>query len=192
MAAPPYPDPKDQPELMHAIRKSLNKIPNGLFVLTAEHEDRRGGMVVSWVQQVCDSPPMVSVAIEKGKAIMPLISESRKFALCQLSDNDRLMQRKFAQDSEINEDPFLGFSLRESVQGKVPIMTDSMAWLECHLSCHMDVEGDHDLFVGAICGGGTNGRGDDPLVRYTPVPALEDLEENAEAQRNGKKSSGKK
>ena len=51
-------------------------------------------------------------------------------------------------------------------------MTDSMAWLECQLSCHMDVEGDHDLFVGVICGGGTNGRGDDPLVRYTPVPDM--------------------
>ena len=172
MAAKTFPDPKDDPELMLAIRTSLNKIPNGLFVLTAEHEDRRGGMVVSWVQQVCDTPPMVSVAIEKGKAIMPLISESRRFALCQLSDNDRLMQRKFAKDSEINEDPFLGFNLRPSVQGKLPIMSESMAFLECELSCHMDVEGDHDLFVGTICGGGTNGRGDAPLVRYTPIPDM--------------------
>ena len=171
MAASSFPDPKDHPEVMHAIRKSLGKIPNGLFVLTSQHEDRRGGLVVSWVQQVCDTPPMVSVAIEKGKAIMPLISESRRFALCQLSANDRLMQRKFAKDTELNEDPFLGFTLRPSVMGKVPIMSESMAWLECELSCHMDVEGDHDLFVGRILGGGTNGKGDDPLVRYTPVPA---------------------
>ena len=43
MAATTYPDPKDNPELMLAIRTSLNKIPNGLFVLTAEHEDRGAG-----------------------------------------------------------------------------------------------------------------------------------------------------
>ena len=174
MAASSYPDPKKHPELMLSIRTSLNKIPNGLFVLTAEHEDRRGGMLVSWVQQVCDTPPMVSVAIEKGKSIMPLISESRRFALCQLSDNDRLMQRKFARDSELNEDPFLGFTLRKSVLGKLPIMSESMAYLECELSCHMDVEGDHDLFVGVIVSGATNGRGDEPLVRYTPIPDMRD------------------
>jgi len=134
------------PEMLGA----LGHVPSGLFVLTAQHEDRRAGMLVHWVQQVCAVPAMVSVAVAKGKPIMPLISESRKFALCQLGEADRLMKRKFAQDSDPSDDPFLGFELRPSVLGGVPIMTGSLAYFECELSCHMDVEGDHDLFIGRI------------------------------------------
>lgn len=150
---------------------ALGCLPSGRFVLTAQHEDRRAGMLVHWVQQVCAQPPMISVAVAKGKSIMPLISESRRFALCQIGEDDRRMQRKFAQDSEPGDDPFLGFDLRPSRLGNVPIMVGSLAYFECELSCHMDVEGDHDLFVGRVqAAGAEEGR---PLVCYsnpTPTP----------------------
>ena len=132
------------------VTAAMAAVPSGVFVLTAQHEDRRAGMLVRWVQQVCAVPPMLSVAVAKGKPIMPLISESRKFALCQLGEADRLLQRKFAQDSEPGDDPFLGFDLVPSKLGNVPIMRGALAYFECELSCHMDVEGDHDLFVGRV------------------------------------------
>lgn len=153
------------PEVLDA----LAFLPSGLFVLTAQHEDRRAGMLVHWVQRVCVEPAMVSVAVAKGKAIMPLISESRKFALCQLGEADRLMKRKFAQDSDPSDDPFLGFELRPSVLGNVPIMTGSLAYFECELSCHMDVEGDHDLFVGRVHAAGS-GEGT-PRICYSATSA---------------------
>jgi len=140
----------EQAQMHQTIGAALGRIPGGVFVLTAQHEDRRAGMTVSWVQQACFEPPMVTVAVAKGKPIMPLISESRKFALCQLGEADRLTQRKFASDSEPGDDPFLGYDLRPSVLGNVPIIAQAMAFMECELSCHMDVEGDHDLFVGKI------------------------------------------
>lgn len=152
------------------VLAALSCVPSGKFVLTAQHEDRRAGMLVHWVQQVCVEPPMVSVAVAKGKSIMPLISESRKFALCQLGETDRLMQRKFAQDSDPSDDPFLGFDLRPSKLGSVPIMTGSLAYFECELSCHMDVEGDHDLFVGRIHAAGS-GEGT-PQVCYSATSAV--------------------
>lgn len=142
--------PTYTPEAQSAITASLGAVPAGVYVLTAQHEDRKAGMLVHWVQQVCLGPPMVSVAVAKGKPIMPLISESRRFALCQLGEDDRRLQRKFAKDSEPGDDPFLGFEMRPSKLGGVPIMADALAYFECELSCHMDVEGDHDLFVGLI------------------------------------------
>ncbi|MEM9419996.1 MAG: flavin reductase family protein [Planctomycetota bacterium] len=151
------------------VLSALGLVPSGKFVLTAQHEDRRAGMLVHWVQQVCAEPPMISVAVAKGKPIMPLISESRKFALCQLGESDRLMHRKFAQDSDLSDDPFLGFDLVPSKLGSVPIMSGSLAYFECELSCHMDVEGDHDLFVGQVhAAGSTDGT---PRVCYNAGPA---------------------
>lgn len=125
-------------------------IPSGKFVLTSQHEDRRAGILVHWVQRVCVEPPMLSVAVAKGKAIMPLISESRKFALCQIGEGERLMQRKFSGESDLSDDPFLGQDLLPSKLGGVPILSGSLAYFECELTCHMDVEGDHDLFVGQV------------------------------------------
>lgn len=132
------------------IQSALACIPSGVYVLTARHEDRRSGMLVNWVQQVCSSPPMVSVVVAKGQPIMPLLSESRRFGLCQLGEDDRLLKRKFSVEQDTADDPFLGFDLAESVLGGVPLLNQSMAYLECELACHIDVEGDHDIFVGQV------------------------------------------
>jgi len=132
---------------------ALGRIPSGLFILTAQHEDRRLGMLCSWVQQVCFEPAMVSVAVAKGRAIMPLISESRQFGLCQLGEEDKMLMRKFAAGSEPNDDPFLGQNLVQTVRPNLPILSGAMSYLECELACHLDVEGDHDLFVGRITAG---------------------------------------
>ena len=138
-----------------AVGAALGRIPSGLFILTAEHEERRMGVLTGWVQQVCFQPPMVCVAVAKGRPIMPLISDSRRFGLCQVGDGDRVMPRKFAHQDESADDPFLGFEL---VAGReVPILVGTMAYLECELTCHMDVEGDHDLFVGVVRHAGCKG-----------------------------------
>lgn len=137
-----------------AMSSALGAIPSGLFVLTAAHEDRRLGMLVGWVQQVCFEPAMVSISIEKGTPIMPLISESRQFALCQLGKDDGRHVRKFGGQTDLGDDPFLGQPLIKPVLPKLPIIASSKSYLECELVCHMDVEGDHDVFVGTIRGAG--------------------------------------
>jgi 3-hydroxy-9,10-secoandrosta-1,3,5(10)-triene-9,17-dione monooxygenase reductase component len=140
-------------QLKQRIGAAIGRIPSGLFVLTAQHEDRRTGMLASWVQQVCFEPPMVSVAVAKGRPIMPLISESRRFGLCQLNDKDKVITRKFAGGVEPGDDPFLGFEMIHDAPPGVPILAQVVSWMTCELTCHMDVEGDHDLFVGTIRAG---------------------------------------
>jgi flavin reductase (DIM6/NTAB) family NADH-FMN oxidoreductase RutF len=135
------------------IAAALGRVPSGLYILTAKHEDRRAGMLVSWVQQACFQPPMVSVAIGKGRQVMPLLSESRKFGLCQLSKNDKLILKKFAGGTDLGEDPFLGLDLLPHTVTGVPILAHTAAYLECEMVCHMDVDGDHDIFVGVIRAG---------------------------------------
>ena len=139
--------------LTKAVGAALGTIPSGLFILTSQHEERRQGILTSWVQQVCFEPPMICVAIAKGRSIMPLISESRQFALCQLADDEKIMQRKFATSPDPGEDSFLGFELIQGELTNLPILAQAMSYLECELACHMDVEGDHDLFVGQVRGG---------------------------------------
>lgn len=149
------PHPELDPQTREAVGLAMGRMPSGIFVLTAAQDDKRMGIIVSFVQQACLNPPMVTVAIAKGRPIMPLISESRKFGLCQLAQDDKLMVRKFAKfnDAAITEDPFLGYEMLTGVLPNLPILANTLSYLECELVSHMDIEGDHDLFVGAVRGG---------------------------------------
>ena len=142
-----------QDETNEKIGVAIGKIPSGLFILTAKYDDQRCGMLASWVQQVSFHPPMVSVAIAKGRTIMPLVSESRQFGLCQLAENEKVLLRKFANPSDSSEDPFLGFELISDTVTQVPVLAQGLSYVECEVAAHMDVDGDHDLFIGKVVGG---------------------------------------
>jgi len=79
------------------IARAMAQMPGGLFVLTASWEGRAGAVLVKWVQPCSDEPPMVMVALNKGQHVEPLIRNSRFFVLCQISENDRFLLRKFGQ-----------------------------------------------------------------------------------------------
>ncbi len=143
------------------IGLALGRIPQGLFILTSGYEDRRIGMLVSWVQQACFEPPMVSVAVAKGRGILPLVSESRHFGLCQVPKGDKTLLRKFTNPT-MGDDPFMGFELVQTVVPGVPILKHSLAYMVCEVTCHVDVEGDHDMFVGVVRGAG--GGSGEPMI----------------------------
>ena len=141
---------------------AMGRMPSGVFILTATFEERRMGMLVSWVQQASFEPLMVSIAIAKGRPIMPLISNSHQFALCQIQKGDKVLMRKFSSKIEATEDPFLGFELVTPTVNKSPVLAGGLGFFECDLVCHMDYEGDHDIFIGKVVNGSYHGG--DPFV----------------------------
>jgi flavin reductase (DIM6/NTAB) family NADH-FMN oxidoreductase RutF len=146
-----------------AVGKALGRIPQGLYILTAAYEHRRRGVMVSWVQQASFEPPMVLVSLRKGREIVPLIHESHAFALSQVSEEDKLTLKKFADGlrpgQRHDDDPLAGIETMRRATG-APIICKALSFMDCELVRHIDVEGDHDLYVGLIRDGGPlhNGR----------------------------------
>lgn len=140
--------------LREAVGQAIGRIPSGLFILTARDDERQTAMLASWVQQVSFEPPMVSVAVGRGRPALALINGSRRFGLCQIPVGDKVLMRRFAKGVDIDEDPFLGMNMVDSTQLDVPIVADGLAYLECKVVHHLDTGADHDLFVGHIVGGG--------------------------------------
>ena len=136
-----------------AVGQAIGQIPSGIFILTARVESRQTGMLASWVQQASFEPPLVSVAIARGRPVLPLINGSRRFGLCQVPTGDKVLMRTFAKGIDIDEDPFLGMKMVGTTQIDVPILAEALCHLECEVAHHVDVGGDHDLFVGRIMGG---------------------------------------
>ena len=139
------------------IFKSMERIPSGLFVVTARDDNHRSGMLASWVQQVSTSPPMVMVAVKKGSAVLPLISASEHFGLCQIQEGERMIVRRFSHCIDPMEDPFLGLRILKKTDTNVPVLANMLCYMECEVSCHLDIDGDHDLFIGVVHAGGYNG-----------------------------------
>lgn len=150
-AAPP--EETDARELAAA----LAAIPRGRWVLSAAHEERRLGLLLERVQQVGDEPPTVAIAVAKGHPVLPLISESRRFGLAQLGPSDRTSVRRFSERAEPAAEPFLGVDTVSTPLRGLAIPRTSVAHLACELVCHIDVESDHDLFVGRVVGAGRGG-----------------------------------
>lgn len=131
------------------IGKVLGRIPASLYVMTSHFENHTRGVLVSFVQQVGFVPPMVMVSLSKGRHIVPLLHDSHAFALCQIAEDDRLALKRFSKPADPNEDVFDGMDTFRAPTGS-PILAKSLTYMDCELVRHIDVECDHDLYIGLV------------------------------------------
>lgn len=157
----------DNLDLPDEARAAIGLIPCGLFVMTAAFDDRTAGVLVRLVQLCAPEPPLISVSMLRGQALEPLIRDSRAFALCQIADGDRFLQRKFAPNEGIpggqrntcpeapteEESPFVSVPVHSAPNGS-PIIERAMSWLECELVRNVELDPDHRIYVGRITAGG--------------------------------------
>lgn len=122
-----------------------------MFLLTAAHEERRSAVLTSWVQRCSQQPPMVMIALPKGTPVEPLIRDSRVFALCQISEDDRFLIRKFAHPPDRDDDPFVTLPTTCAPSG-APVVMRAMSYVDCELMMHVDLESDHRLFIALVNG----------------------------------------
>lgn len=148
------------------IGKALGRVPQSLYVMTAQFEDRAMGVMISWVQQVGFDPPMVMAVLGKGRPIIPVLHDAHAFAICQIAKDDKLTLRRFAKGADDWENPFDGIDIFRAATGS-PIISKSLAYMDCELVRHLDVEGDHDLYIGLI-------RDGDKLIDEEPIIHLRD------------------
>ena len=143
-----------------SIAHAIHRIPHGRFLLTAAYDGRRTGVLVDWVQQCATNPPMVMIAIARGSPVAALIRDSRVFALCQVSADDKLLEKKFSTAPAQGDDPFFSILTTIAPSGS-PIVQRAVAFLDCELIRHVDLESDCGLYVGMVHHGGVlNGKKD--------------------------------
>ena len=168
-----------------SISAALDLIPKGEFLLTAAGGGRTNGVLVEFVGQCANNPPMVVVSTVKGQVLSPLIRDSRRFVLSIVTDANRSLARRFVRTSVEVEDPFLGLPIDYTPTG-IPVLTRTEAWFECELVRHLDIDADCELYVGivrTVCHNGANNDETDSLresllgVEACEVAATSRLEE---------------
>lgn len=117
------------------------------FILTSACESKRHGVFVTSAQPCGHEPPLVCIACRKGHPVDPIIRDGQCFALCRVSPGEKLLARKFAFDGDGRGDPFDALELERLVTG-APVLRRAKAVVDCHVVRHLDLEGDHQLYIG--------------------------------------------
>jgi 3-hydroxy-9,10-secoandrosta-1,3,5(10)-triene-9,17-dione monooxygenase reductase component len=140
-------------DVKRQIGRAIGRVPSGVFILTAQHNDQPVAMMASWVQQAAFEPPVVTVAVAKQRPITDSIRRAKRFALSVLAEHNSLsLMKKYARGISPNEDPFQGVATLETPAG-VPVLADALAWLDCSLLSVCDYHADHELFIGEVTAG---------------------------------------
>src|SRR4051812_20135302 len=139
------------PQRLH-LGKAIGRIPSGVFILTAKHDNRAGAILASWVQQASFDPPALSIALAKSRGIGDAIRASKRFALSIVPEEDKSLMKHYARPIAEDVDPFAGVRTIET-PGGIPALADALAWIECEVLNGCDFGGDHELVVGKIVAG---------------------------------------
>jgi len=144
------------PNLGHKLAEAIRAadlLPSGRFVVSAAHEGRRAGIAAKAVQVCAQHPLLISVTIRCGHWISSVLRDARHFAVWRLEGSQRLLMKKF--DDPVRPragDPFDGIAL-EPLVTSAPIPAASGLALDCEIFRHLDLEADHELFIGRVLAG---------------------------------------
>ena len=128
--------------------QALGRVVGSLCVLTtvkgSGSSRLSGAMVASWVSQASFTPPGISVAVAKDRAVEALLHVGDRFALNVLAaGRETGPMKQFLQPFAPGADRFAGLDLEQSPGGQ-PLLPEALAWLECSVQQRMEC-GDHWL-----------------------------------------------
>lgn len=161
------------------ISEALRKITYGYYILTTRknaeqlttrNEDYIAAGTVCWVTQVSFEPHLVMVAVEKQSDLNETIQKSRVFALNVLGRKNQPLIERFSRKTKVEEPQHqLNDYAFEDGQTGSPLLTDTVASLECRLIEVIHSQADHVLFLGEVV---------EAIIRDADEPLLSDQDAN--------------
>ena len=125
------------------LDKALGRLSGGLYVVTASQGEgdslRRSAMVASWVSQASFTPPGITVAVAKDRAIEALMQVGDQFVLNILrEENHQQLLRHFLKRFPPGADRFAGINVLEAEAEGGPVLGDALAYLGCRVEQRME------------------------------------------------------
>lgn len=129
------------------VEQAVGRILGSLCIVTAKHGEVSSAMLASWVSQASFSPPGLTIAVAKDRAMEPMTHSGNSFVVNILTEGKQL-RKHFMKTFSPGEDRFAGIETEESQNGS-PILSGALAYLECTVKSRMEV-GDHWLVYATV------------------------------------------
>lgn len=131
------------------FRTAMGHFATGVTVVTALDGDRPQGITVNALASVSLDPPLVMIALDRKRFIVPTIDATRRYAVNVLAEGQQWLSDCFAGANVTpNRDAFCGAAWTPGETG-LPILDGAIASLECAVADIVEV-GDHRLYIGRV------------------------------------------
>jgi flavin reductase (DIM6/NTAB) family NADH-FMN oxidoreductase RutF/rubredoxin len=131
-------------------QKVFRKISYGVYIVTSREGDRLNGQVANAVMQVCSSPPVVAIAINKENLTHAFIKKSGVFTVSILAQDfpPNLIGRfGFKSGRDLNK--FEGIPYRLGANSCPILEEHTVGYFGGKVTTEMDA-GTHTIFVGEV------------------------------------------
>jgi flavin reductase (DIM6/NTAB) family NADH-FMN oxidoreductase RutF len=164
------------------LRSTLRRFATGVAVITTWDGERPWGTTVNSFSSVSLRPPLVMVAFDRGRRIVPALGRTGRYAVNILGEDDQALSDCFAggpppglpaaaggapaaRAGEESRAELCGAEWRRGTTG-LPILVVAIASLECTI---VDVHpaGDHDLYIARVDAATAVGDRPMPLLYYS-------------------------
>ncbi|MFH8990043.1 flavin reductase family protein [Streptomyces sp. NPDC017940] len=140
----------------------MRHFPTGVTVLTTTGPAGPHGMTANAVMSVSLHPPTALAAVHRDTATHGILLAVTDFTVNILAADQQELALLFAR-SDPEEDPFLQVPWRPSPATGNPVLTQSLAVLDCHLRQRVTVA-DHTLVIGTVTDTRVQRPAADPMV----------------------------
>lgn len=134
------------------MQQAVGRIVGALCVVSARSGDAESAMLASWVSQASFTPPGVTIAVAKERAVEGLLLPGSSFVLNVLgNDNAGRVSKQLLKAFKPGEPRFGDLEVKEAPCG-AKILKDAISYLECFVESRMDA-GDHWVLYGTVKNG---------------------------------------
>jgi flavin reductase (DIM6/NTAB) family NADH-FMN oxidoreductase RutF len=146
------------------LGRAIGRMASGVYIVTIYGEGGQDGMLTTWLVQSAFEPPMLSLAVKKGRPLLEHLKKGSTFSVNVLSKKNMDVFKNFAKPHTEGMDRFEGLSVDAGVASG-PVFKDCVAYMSCKM--HDKVEaGDHYVVVAEITDGGLLGSDEEPMTHF--------------------------
>lgn len=131
------------------FRTVMGQFATGVTVVTALDGDRPQGITVNALASVSLDPPLVMIALDQRRFIVPTIDASRRYAVNVLDEDQQWLSDCFAGANVTpGREAFCGAAWHPGETG-LPLLDGAIAAMECEVEDRFTA-GDHYLYLARV------------------------------------------
>jgi 3-hydroxy-9,10-secoandrosta-1,3,5(10)-triene-9,17-dione monooxygenase reductase component len=128
------------------FRDAIGSFPTGVAVVTASGPSGCAGLTTNAITSLSLDPVLLLVCFDNESRTLPVVRESRRFAVNVLRASQRDVAAAFAS-KRLPEEKFAAAT--HTVAHGVPVLDGALAWFVCELR-ELVPGGDHTIGIGAV------------------------------------------
>jgi flavin reductase len=149
-----------------AFRHVMSRLAGGVTVVaTIDADGVPHGMTVNALTSVSLDPVLVLFCCERDASLHAPVLHSALWTVSMLTAEQEHLSRWFATRERHGAEQFAGLATRLGEHTGVPLLTESLAWLECRTWATYD-GGDHTIVVGEVLDLGLGQADANPLLYF--------------------------